>query len=53
MQGQLLATLGREEGQDLYEYVLVMPLIVLVAVAALTLMGRNISPMFARAAGAV
>jgi len=42
-----------EEGQDLAEYGLVIALIAVVAIAALTLLGGNISTILASVAGAV
>ena len=50
---QLFAMLQREEGQDLAEYGLVIALIAMVALAALTLMGGNISTVLASVAGAL
>jgi len=37
------AWMSREEGQDLTEYALIIALIVIAAVAAVTLLGTNIS----------
>jgi pilus assembly protein Flp/PilA len=42
-----------EEGQDLAEYGLVIALIAVVAIAALTLLGGNISTILASMAGAI
>jgi len=53
MLSRLLATLWQEEGQDLAEYGLVIALIAVVAIAALTLMGGNISAILASVAGAI
>lgn len=38
--------LYREEGQDLMEYALLISLIILLVIAALTLIGQSISPLF-------
>lgn len=48
-----LAVLWREEGQDLAEYGLVLALIAVVAIAALTLLGGNLSAILASVAGAI
>jgi pilus assembly protein Flp/PilA len=50
---QLFARLQPEEGQDLAEYALVIALIAVVAIAALTLLGGNISTIMASVAGAI
>lgn len=42
----LLLSILQEEGQSLAEYALVLFLIMLVAVAALTLLGQNVSALF-------
>jgi pilus assembly protein Flp/PilA len=42
-----------EEGQDLLEYALLVALIALVAVAAITLTGNNVSAIFTRIATAL
>ncbi|MGQ9493013.1 MAG: Flp family type IVb pilin [Anaerolineae bacterium] len=42
--------LRREEGQDLTEYALIIGLIVLLAVAAITLMGTSISSILSQIA---
>jgi pilus assembly protein Flp/PilA len=47
-----LGTLARtDEGQDLLEYALLVALIALVAVAAITLTGTNVSAIFNKIAG--
>ncbi len=43
---RLRALLANEEGQDLVEYILLFALIVIVAVAAVTLLGTNIQAVF-------
>ena len=50
---QLFAMFQREEGQDLAEYGLIIGLIAMVAIAALTLMGGNMSTILASFAGAI
>ena len=50
---QLFALFQREEGQDLAEYGLVIALIAVVAIAALTLLGGNISTILGSIAGAI
>jgi pilus assembly protein Flp/PilA len=45
---RLLALARDEEGQDLLEYALLVALIALVAVAAITLTGTNVNPIFDR-----
>lgn len=45
--------LRREEGQDLTEYALIIGLIVLLAVAAITLMGQSISSILSQIASAL
>lgn len=50
---RLYALFSKEEGQDLAEYGLVIALIAVVAIAALTLMGGNISAILASIAGAI
>lgn len=49
----LLHMIGREEGQDLAEYGLVVALIAVVAIAALTLMGTSISASLSQVAGSI
>jgi pilus assembly protein Flp/PilA len=47
-----LRTFARSnEGQDLLEYALLVALIALVAVAAITLTGTNVSAIFTKIAG--
>jgi len=53
MQFHIMDFLRREEGQDLAEYSLVIVLIAIVCVAALTLMGGNISTFLASFGGAL
>jgi pilus assembly protein Flp/PilA len=49
-----LRNFGRsEEGQDLLEYALLVALIALVAVAAITLTGKNVNTIFANIAAAL
>jgi pilus assembly protein Flp/PilA len=48
-----LAKMRAEEGQALVEYALIVSLIAVVAIAALTLTGNNISSMFNDIAGKV
>jgi len=50
---ELFAMLSRQEGQDLAEYGLVIALIAIVAIAALTLLGGNISQVLSNIAGAI
>ena len=50
---RLSSILQREEGQDLAEYGLVIALIAVVAIAALTLLGGNISTILGSIAGAI
>jgi pilus assembly protein Flp/PilA len=45
--------LRREEGQDLLEYALLVSLIALVAVAAITLAGKNVNTIFQSVATAL
>jgi pilus assembly protein Flp/PilA len=42
----LRARLGREEGQALVEYALIVALIAVVALGAITLAGQNVSSIF-------
>jgi len=42
----LRARLGREEGQALVEYALIVALIAVVALAMITLAGKNVSGIF-------
>ncbi len=42
-----------DEGQDLLEYALLVALIALVAVAAITLTGTNVNPIFTNIAAAL
>ena len=53
MLNHLMNRLKREEGQDLAEYGLVIALIAVVAIAALTLLGGNISTILSSLAGAI
>ena len=53
MLNHLMSWLKREEGQDLAEYGLVIALIAVVAIAALTLLGGNISTILSSLAGAI
>ena len=53
MLNHLMDWLKREEGQDLAEYGLVIALIAVVAIAALTLLGGNISDVLGQIAGAI
>ena len=53
MFNHLMNWLKREEGQDLAEYGLVIALIAVVAIAALTLLGGNISTILSSLAGAI
>jgi pilus assembly protein Flp/PilA len=50
---KLFALIRKEEGQDLAEYALLLSLIALVAVAAVTLLGNQISAIFTAIAGAI
>ncbi len=50
---QLFTMLRRQEGQDLAEYGLVIALIAVVAIAALTLLGGNISGVLNTIAGSI
>ena len=50
---KLFSIFQREEGQDLAEYGLVIALIAVVAIAALTLLGGNISQILGSIAGAI
>ncbi len=45
--------LRREEGQDLAEYALLIGLIALIVLAAVTLLGNNLSGVFSRIASKV
>ncbi len=45
--------LRREEGQDLTEYALLIGLIVILAIAAITLMGQSISQILSTIASAL
>jgi pilus assembly protein Flp/PilA len=45
--------LGREEGQALVEYALIVSLIALVAIGALTLAGERIAPILSTIANAI
>ncbi len=42
-----------DDGQTLSEYALIIALVVVVAIAALTLLGGNITAMFQQIAGAI
>ncbi len=44
---------AREEGQDLAEYGLIIALVAIVAIGALTLLGRNISSTLSRVAASI
>ncbi len=44
---------AREEGQDLAEYGLIIALVAIVAIGALTLLGRNISSTLSRVARSI
>jgi pilus assembly protein Flp/PilA len=46
----LRARLGREEGQALVEYALIVALIAVVALGAITLAGENVSAIFSEIA---
>jgi pilus assembly protein Flp/PilA len=46
LQSRLQGLLRGEEGQDLLEYALLVSLIALVAVAAITLAGKNVNTIF-------
>ena len=50
---KLFSLIRNEEGQDLAEYALLISLIALVAVAAVTLLGTQISAIFTAIAGAL
>jgi Flp pilus assembly pilin Flp len=50
---QIRNWLRRQEGQDLTEYALLIGLIVLICVAAITLMGSTISALLGRIASAL
>jgi pilus assembly protein Flp/PilA len=47
------ARLGREEGQALIEYALIISLIALVAIGGLTLAGGKVDSMFSSIAGSL
>ncbi|MBC7263106.1 MAG: Flp family type IVb pilin [Chloroflexi bacterium] len=49
----LLNWLRREEGQDLTEYALIIGLIVVVAIAAVALLGGNVQSLLNAVAGAL
>ncbi|HIC89425.1 MAG TPA: Flp family type IVb pilin [Anaerolineae bacterium] len=49
----LLALLRREEGQDLAEYGLIIALVAIVCIAALTLLGGNLSSVLSQIASAI
>jgi pilus assembly protein Flp/PilA len=49
----LRARLGREEGQALVEYALIVALIAVVALAMITLAGKNVSKIFSTIANAL
>ena len=51
--GQVLTRAGQDEGQDLLEYALLVALIALVAVAAITTAGANVSTIFGSIAAAL
>ena len=53
MLSTLCSWFRREEGQDLTEYALIIALIVIVAVAAVTLLGSRISTLFATVASSL
>ena len=53
MFNRFMSWLKQEEGQDLAEYGLVIALIAVVAIAALTLLGGNISTILGSIAGAI
>ena len=44
------ASLGREDGQALVEYTLIVTLIALVVIGGLTLVGNQIGPLFSEIA---
>jgi pilus assembly protein Flp/PilA len=46
MLAYLRARLGREEGQALVEYALIVALIAVVAITMITLAGQNVSKIF-------
>ena len=50
---RMLALAGRDVGQDLLEYALLVALIALVAVGAVTLAGTSVSTIFANIAAAI
>ena len=50
---RFISWLKQEEAQDLAEYGLVIALIAVVAIAALTLLGGNISTILGSIAGAI
>ena len=49
----LRARLGREEGQALVEYALIVALIAVVALAMITLAGKNVSNIFSTIANSL
>ena len=49
----LRARLGREEGQALVEYALIVSLIAVVAIGVITLAGNNVSDIFSKIAQAI
>jgi pilus assembly protein Flp/PilA len=53
LQSRLQSLLRGEEGQDLLEYALLVSLIALVAVAAITLAGKNVNTIFQSVATAL
>jgi pilus assembly protein Flp/PilA len=53
LQSRLQSLLRGEEGQDLLEYALLVSLIALVAVAAITLAGKNVNTIFGSVASAL
>ena len=53
MRSRVTITLQGEEGQDLAEFSLVIVLVAIVCVAALTLLGGNVSTFLASFAGAL
>ena len=50
---QLFGMLPQQEGQDLAKYGLVIALIAVVAIAALTLLGGNLSSILTTVAGSI
>jgi len=50
---KLFSLIRKDEGQDLAEYALLISLIALVCVAAVTLLGNQISAVFNAIAGAL